>query len=49
MAVAMALVVYERFPDTGNQVLSIVTASTIIFEIIGPVLTLCQLRKADEI
>ncbi len=48
VAVAMALVVFSNFPDIGNKVLSIIIASTIIFEIIGPILTFRQLRKAGE-
>lgn len=49
VAVAMSLVVLGRYPDLGNKVLSIVIASTITFEIIGPVITMWQLRKAHEI
>ncbi|NIQ14573.1 MAG: sodium:proton exchanger, partial [Candidatus Dadabacteria bacterium] len=49
VALAMALVVVERFPEIGDQVLSIVIASTIIFEITGPLLLLWQLNKLKEI
>jgi len=49
VAVGMALLVVERLPDLGIKILPIVIASTIIFEIIGPVLTLWQLRKAGEV
>jgi len=49
VAVGMALLVVERLPDLGIKILPIVIASTIIFEIIGPILTLWQLRKAGEV
>jgi Kef-type K+ transport system membrane component KefB len=49
VAVGMALLVVERFPSLGIKILPIAIASTIIFEIIGPILTLWQLRKAGEL
>lgn len=49
VAVGMALLVVERLPSLGIKILPIVIASTIIFEIIGPILTLWQLRKAGEV
>jgi len=49
VAVGMALLVVERLPDLGIKILPIVIASTIMFEIIGPILTLWQLRKAGEV
>jgi len=49
VAVGMALLVVERLPDLGIMILPIVIASTIIFEVIGPILTLWQLRKAGEL
>ncbi len=49
VAVGMALLVVERLPALGIKILPVVIASTIIFEIIGPILTLWQLRKAGEV
>jgi len=49
VAVGMALLVVERLPAFGIKILPIVIASTIIFEVIGPILTLWQLRKSGEV
>ncbi|NIP38588.1 MAG: sodium:proton exchanger [Candidatus Dadabacteria bacterium] len=49
VAVGMALLIVERLPDPGIQILQIVIASTIIFEILGPLITMWQLKKAGEI
>ncbi len=49
VAVGMALLVAERIPDPGIQILQVVIASTIVFEIVGPVFTVWQLRSAKEI
>lgn len=47
--VAVGMAPIERLPALGIKILPVVIASTIIFEIIGPVLTLWQLRKAGEV
>lgn len=39
VAMGMALVVMQRHPDLGETILPVVIASTVLFEIIGPVLT----------
>jgi len=39
VAMGMALVIMQRRPDLGETVLPVVIASTVLFEIIGPVLT----------
>lgn len=38
VAIGMALLAAERFPEFSNTILPVVVASTIIFELIGPVL-----------
>jgi Kef-type K+ transport system membrane component KefB len=48
VAIGMALVVAERFPEIGQQVLTITIASTIVFEIFGPLLTMYALNQADR-
>ena len=46
VAIGMALVVSERFPGMGEKVLSITIASTIVFEVFGPLLTQFALDRA---
>jgi len=47
VAIGMALVASERFPEIGEDLLAVAVASTIAFEIIGPFLTQIALRRAD--
>ena len=47
VAIGMALVAGERFPEIGEDLLAVAVASTIAFEIIGPFLTQIALRRAD--
>ncbi len=51
VAIGMALVAAERFPALADQVLALTIASTIIFEIIGPLMTQFALKRAkpDEV
>ena len=48
VAVGMALVAAERFPDQGDAILAITVASTIFFEIIGPPLAQRALVRASD-
>jgi len=48
VAIGMALVVAERFPDMGETILTITIASTIIFEIFGPMMTLYALNHTSD-
>jgi len=48
VALGMALVVLERRPDLGETILPIVIASTVIFEVIGPILTRKGIIRAGE-
>lgn len=45
VAIGMALVASERFPQYGPQIVMITIASTIAFELIGPIMTQIALRK----
>lgn len=47
VALGLALVATERFPELG-YILPLVIAATVIFELTGPPLTLLQLRHAGE-
>ena len=49
VAMGMALLIAEKLPDPGIQILQIVIASTIVFEILGPLFTVWQLKAAKEI
>lgn len=46
--VGMALVAANQFPEYRQVLLSIVISSTVIFELVGPVLTRIALQKASE-
>ena len=48
VAVGMALVAVERFPEFGPRILSVVIASTVLFEIFGPMMTRKALIAAGE-
>lgn len=48
VAIGMALVASDRFPAYSEQILAITIASTIIFEIIGPLFTQYALKKANQ-
>jgi hypothetical protein len=39
VALGMALVAMQRRPDLGEIILPVVIASTVLFELMGPVLT----------
>ncbi len=47
VAIGMALVASERFPEIGEDLLGVAVASTIAFEIIGPFLTQIALRRTS--
>lgn len=49
VAIGMALVATNQFPQYRNNILPIVIFSTIFFEIIGPVFTRLALSKADKL
>ena len=49
VALGLALLVEDRFPELGRQVLPLVIASTAIFEVAGPVVVRWRLRRAGEI
>ncbi len=47
VAIGMALVAANRFPEYRQVVLPVVIASTVVFEIVGPVFTRAALRRVD--
>ena len=48
IAIGMALLASERLPGVGDVVLTVTVASTVIFELFGPVLTRWRLVSAGE-
>jgi Kef-type K+ transport system membrane component KefB len=48
VAVGMALVASQSFPRLGETILSVVIASTVFFELLGPPLTRLALLRAGE-
>ena len=49
VALGVALIAKESFPQVGEMMFSTIVATTIIYEIIGPGLTRFSLRKAGEV
>ena len=49
VALAMALVVVKRYPHLCEIILPVVIASTVLFELIGPVLTRIALVRVGEV
>jgi Kef-type K+ transport system membrane component KefB len=49
VALGMALVTIEHRPDLGEIILPVVIASTVLFELIGPVLTQAGLTHVGEV
>ncbi len=48
VAIGMALLVGERFPSISESVLTLTIATTVLFELIGPLITRWSLYRAGE-
>lgn len=48
VALGLALLASERFPEQGNILLSVSVAGTLVFELIGPILVRVALRRVGE-
>lgn len=48
VAIGMALVAAQRFPEWGGQIMAITIGTTVLFELIGPIGTLIAIRKASQ-
>ena len=46
VAIGMAVIAAERFPEYGPQILTVTVATTVVFELIGPILTQSALAHA---
>ena len=49
VALGMALVARQRYPDLGETILPVIIGSTILFELIGPIFTRSALDRWREI
>ncbi|MDY6910913.1 MAG: cation:proton antiporter [Chloroflexota bacterium] len=49
VALGMALVASQRLPDVGEVILPVVIASTVLFELFGPIVTRIALVRVDEV
>ena len=48
VAVGMALVAGERFPEWASEIMAFTIASTVIFEIVGPPVTLAAIHRVSN-
>ena len=48
VALGMSLVAAQRFPEISNVIIPVVIGSTMLFEVIGPVVTRWVLKKVGE-
>ena len=48
VALGMALVAGQQFPEVGEAILPVVVAATVLFELIGPIATRLALRATSE-
>jgi Kef-type K+ transport system membrane component KefB len=48
VALGMALVVAQRFPELGRAIVPAVVATTVLFELVGPILTRRALEEVGE-
>jgi Kef-type K+ transport system membrane component KefB len=49
VALGLALLAAEQLPEIGERLLPLIIASTVIFEIVGPIITQHRLRLAGEV
>ncbi len=48
VALGLALLAVDRFPEQGDTILSVAVAGTLVFELIGPLLLSVALRRVGE-
>lgn len=49
VAIGMALLASQRFPEAADTILPVVLGSTVVFEMLGPVATRWALRRAGDL
>jgi Kef-type K+ transport system membrane component KefB len=48
VAIGMALIAAQRFPDWGPQIIALTIGTTVVFEILGPVGTLMAIKRTQK-
>ncbi len=48
VAIGMALVAVEQFPQWGETIMAITIGTTIAFELLGPPVTLLAIRRSQQ-
>lgn len=49
VAIGMALIAGQRFPDWADQIIALTIGTTVLFELVGPIATLVAIRRmADD-
>lgn len=48
VAIGMSLVAAQQLPEYADQIVTLTVATTVVFEVIGPIGTLLALRKTDR-
>jgi Kef-type K+ transport system membrane component KefB len=48
VAIGMALIAAQRFPDWGPQIIALTIGTTVVFEILGPIATLMAIRRTQK-
>lgn len=48
VAVGMALVAAREFPDSGEMILTLTIGTTVLFELIGPLMTVLAIRRVNK-
>lgn len=49
VAIGLGLLAADRFPESADDILAIVIAATVVFELVGPILTKAALNHTGEI
>jgi Kef-type K+ transport system membrane component KefB len=49
VALGVALIAQAEFPEVGGFILTVIVATTVVYEIVGPVCTKIALHRAGEI
>ena len=48
VAIGLSLLAADRFPDVADEIIAVVVAGTVVFELVGPILTRRALTAAGE-
>ena len=45
IAIGMALIAAQRFPQWGAQIIALTIGTTVVFEVLGPIATLIAIKR----